>query len=160
MLPQNSAHISCFYNASPEHFSFSDPTCQIWMMHWGKDQKRAHCAICHSMWLPTRLCTEKSPVAAYLWAAAFSRLWVLSESGITQELKHQEMEIPEVVTLFHLFYLFQLHVLTMKFWNFIFKSHFHWSFIPSEILTSECALRSLLKCFFQLKLKMKKRIPH
>lgn len=30
---------------------------------------------------------------------------MLSESGTTQELKHQEMEIPEVVTLFYLFYL-------------------------------------------------------
>lgn len=52
------------------------------------------------------LCTEKSPVAAHFSSAAFSRLWVLHESGTTQELKHQEIEILEAVTLFHLFYWF------------------------------------------------------
>lgn len=101
------------------------PFMHLQMMHWDKDQKSAPCTIYHSMWLPSRPCTEKSPETAHLGSAAFGRLWVLHKSDTNRSSNVKRWRSWKK---WHCFtcstYLFQLHVLTTKFWNLIFYQLF------------------------------------
>lgn len=130
--PRQYPHFMHLRYSSMTPLLFGDPTCQIWMMHGAKEQKGDHCAICQSMWLPRRLCTERSPLTARFLRATFSQSlatscvaqcmdWILRDG---EPSKGEKSEKWHCVTCTRPTDLVQLHVLTGKFWTFIFERLF------------------------------------
>lgn len=71
VFPQQYPHFMHLQYSSRTSLLLEDPTCQIWMTHGAKEQKRIHCALLQSMRLPGKLCSEWSLLTTHFLGAAW-----------------------------------------------------------------------------------------
>lgn len=150
--PQQYAPFMHLQYSSMTFLLFGDLTCQIQMMYGGKEQKRAHYAICQSIRLHKRL-YRKEPINKTFSSCSLQQnvgaSWAWHNTGAGMS----EMEISRKggkSEKWHCFSPVQKLLICSNCMSWLkhsgilsFKSYFHCSFIPAEILTTKSALSPL-----------------
>lgn len=162
MFPHNSTHISCIYDTAPWPFSFSEipPVRSKWSMGQGAEES----PLCY---LPEHATAQKAVYRKEPINNTFSSCSLQQTVGASWGCHNtgagmSETEIPgkarslrsDIVSpIQKLLFCCNCMSWLQNFGLLSFKSYFHFSFIPSEILTTESALSPCFKVLFSVKKK-------